>query len=193
VRGQAYTLEAVIASLLLVSSLVFALQVTAVTPLSASTSNQHIENQQRASASGVLTAAQEAGALNEAVLYWNDSADAEKYYDAEQLTYYTNSYPPNEFGNITERAFDGRGLAVNVLVYHNESEEPSRMVYRGEPSDNAVSASRTVTIYNGSELAAPETSTTVENATSFDEVVPYDGTGGTVYNVVRVEVTVWRM
>ena len=190
-RGQAYTLEAVIASLLLVSSLVFALQVTAVTPLSASTSNQHIENQQRASASGVLTAAQEAGALKDAVLYWNDSA--EEYYDAERLTYYTNSYPPNEFGNITERAFDGRGLAVNVLVYHNESEEPSRMVYRGEPSDNAVSASRTVTIYNGSELAAPGTSTTVENATSFDEVVPYDGTGGTVYNVVRVEVTVWRM
>jgi hypothetical protein len=191
VRGQAYTLEAVIASLLLVSSLVFALQVTAVTPLSASTSNQHIENQQRASASGVLTAAQEAGALKDAVLYWNDSA--EEYYDAERLTYYTNSYPPNEFGNITERAFDGRGLAVNVLVYHNESKEPSRMVYRGEPSDNAVSASRTVTIYNGSELAAPGTSTTVENATSFDEVVPYDGTGGTVYNVVRVEVTVWRM
>ena len=190
-RGQAYTLEAVIASLLLVSSLVFALQVTAVTPLSASTSNQHIENQQRASASGVLTAAQEADALKDAVLYWNDSA--EEYYDAERLTYYTNSYPPNEFGNITERAFDGRGLAVNVLVYYNESEEPSRMVYRGEPSDNAVSASRTVTIYNGSELAAPGTSTTVENATSFDEVVPYDGTGGTVYNVVRVEVTVWRM
>ena len=190
-RGQAYTLEAVIASVLLVSSLVFALQVTAVTPLSASTSNQHIENQQRASASGVLTAAQEAGALNEAVLYWNDSADAEKYYDAGRLGYYTNDYPPNKFGNITERAFDGRGLAVNVLVYHNESEEPSRMVYRGEPSENAVSASRTVTIYNGSKLAG--TSTTVENATSFDEVVPYDGTGGTVYNVVRVEVTVWRM
>ena len=190
-RGQAYTLEAVIASLLLVSSLVFALQVTAVTPLSASTSNQHIENQQRASASGVLTAAEEAGALKEAVLFWNDSA--EQYHNATGQRRYYTSDPPNEFGNITARAFDGRGLAVNVLVYHNESEEPSRMVYRGEPSDNAVSASRTVTIYNGSELAAPETSTTVENATSFDEVVPYDGTGGTVYNVVRVEVTVWRM
>ena len=190
-RGQAYTLEAVIASLLLVSSLVFALQVTAVTPLSASTSNQHIENQQRASASGVLTAAQEAGALKDAVLYWNDSDSAERYYDAGQLGYYTNDYPPNKFGNITERAFDGRGLAVNVLIHYNESKEPSRMVYRGAPSDNAVSASRTVTIYNSSELAG--TSTTVENATSFDEVVPYDGTGGTVYNVVRVEVTVWRM
>ena len=67
-RGQAYTLEAIIASVLLISSLVFALQVTVVTPLSASTSNQHIENQQRASAAGVLTAAQETGALKDAVL-----------------------------------------------------------------------------------------------------------------------------
>ena len=78
VRGQIYTLEAVIAAVLLVSSLVFALQVTAVTPLSASTSNQHIENQQRASASGVLTAAEEAGILQDAVLFWNDSDSAEK-------------------------------------------------------------------------------------------------------------------
>jgi len=190
-RGQAYTLEAVIASVLLVSSLVFALQVTAVTPLSASTSNQHIENQQRASASGVLTAAQEAGALNEAVLYWNDSE--EEFHDAEQLTYYTNSYPPNEFGNITERAFDGRGLAVNVLIHYNESEEPSRMVYRGEPSDNAVSASRTVTIYNDSELTAPNATETAKSADSFSDAVPGDASGSSVYNVVRVEVTVWRM
>ena len=191
-RGQAYTLEAVIASLLLVSSLVFALQVTAVTPLSASTSNQHIENQQRASASGVLTAAQEADALKDAVLYWDDSEG--KYYEAERLAYYTNSYPPNKFGKITERAFDGRGLAVNVLVYHDESEEPSRMVYRGEPSENAVSASRTVTIYDDDNLAAPPNNqTTVADANSFADVVPEDSGGTSVYNVVRVEVTVWRM
>ena len=192
-RGQAYTLEAVIASVLLVSSLVFALQVTAVTPLSASTSNQHIENQQRASASGVLTAAQKAGALKDAVLYWNTSGDG-KYYEAEQLTYYTNSYPPNKFGNITERAFDGRGLAVNVLIHYNESKEPSRMIYRGAPSDNAVSASRTVTIYDDDNLTAPPNNqTTVADADKFEEVVPENASGNSVYNVVRVEVTVWRM
>jgi hypothetical protein len=190
-RGQAYTLEAIIASVLLVSSLVFALQVTAVTPLSASTSNQHIENQQRASAAGVLTAAQEAGVLKDAVLFWNDS-NAE-FHDAERVTFYTNNYPPNEFGNITERAFDGRGLAVNVLIYYNESEDPSRMVYRGEPSDNAVSASRTVTIYDDDVLTAPGTSTTASLSANYSDVVPADPNSNNVHNVVRVEVTVWRM
>ncbi len=190
-RGQIYTLEAVIAAVLLVSSLVFALQVTAVTPLSASTSNQHIENQQRASAAGVLTAAEEAGVLKDAVLFWNDSAA--EYHDAERLTYYTNDYPPNEFGNITERAFAGRGLAVNVLVYPGDGADATRLVYRGEPSDNAVSASRSVTIYDDDELTAPGTSTTAGGASSFDDAVREDSRGTGVYNVVRVEVTVWRM
>ena len=193
VRGQMYTLEAVITAVLLVSSLVFALQVTAVTPLSASTSNQHIENQQRASASGVLTAAQEAGALKDAVLFWNDSDSAERYHDAGQREYYTSDYPPNEFGNITERAFAGRGLAVNVLVYPGDGTDATRLVYRGEPSDNAVSASRTVTIYDDDDLTAPGTTTTAADADSFDEAVPEDSSGNSVYNVVRVEVTVWRM
>ena len=193
-RGQAYTLEAVIASVLLVSSLVFALQVTAVTPLSASTSNQHIENQQRASASGVLTAAQEAGALKNATLYWNKST--EQYHNATgQRRYYTSDYPPNEFGNITKRAFAGRGLAVNVLIHYNESKEPTRMVYRGAPSDNAVSASRTVTIYDDDNLTAPPPSnqTTVGDASEFKDAVPPASGSTSVYNVVRVEVTVWRV
>ena len=192
-RGQIYTLEAVIAAVLLMSSLVFALQVTAVTPLSASTSNQHIENQQRASASGVLTAAEEAGVLKDAVLYWDNST--EQYHGAGQLGYYTGDYPPNEFGNITERAFAGRGLAVNVRIYpYANSTDTTRLVYRGEPSDNAVSASRTVTIYDDDNLTAPPSNqTVVADADNFDEAVPEDSGGSGVYNVVRVEVTVWRM
>ena len=193
-RGQAYTLEAIIAAVLLISSLVFALQVTAVTPLSASTSNQHIENQQRASAAGVLTAAQEAGVLKEAVLFWNDSQG--EFHGAERMTFYTNTYPPNEFGNITERAFDGRGLAVNVHVYPDANADPSRMVYRGEPSDNAVSASRTVTIYDDDELTGttpPDTTVTASEADTFTDVVPAEANSNGIYNVVRVEVVVWRM
>ena len=191
-RGQIYTLEAVIAAVLLMSSLVFALQVTAVTPLSASTSNQHIENQQRASASGVLTAAQEAGALKNATLYWDDS-EGEFHNATGQREYYTSDYPPNEFGNITERAFAGRGLAVNVRIYpHANSTDTTRLVYRGEPSDNAVSASRTVTIYDDDDLTAPN-ATKKAAGSSFDEAVPEDSGGNSVYNVVRVEVTVWRM
>ncbi|QLD85125.1 hypothetical protein HWV23_05110 [Natronomonas halophila] len=190
-RGQAYTLEAIIAALLIVSSLTFALQVTAVTPLSASTSNQHIENQQRASANGVLTAAQESGALKEAVLYWNDTA--QRFYNTSLFNYYTNEHPDNEFGRILDRAFVGRGLAVNVELHTPGQSSPQPMVYRGEPSDNAVTASRMITLYDEDTLTAPgHENTNLSSASSYGRAVP-ERTNSDVYNVVRVEVTVWRM
>jgi hypothetical protein len=189
-RGQAYTLEAFIAALLLVSSLTFALQVTAVTPLSASTANQHIENQQRSSASGVLAAADERGALEEAVLYWDH--ENETFHDPTRLDYYTNDYPPNTFGEMLDRAFGGRGLAVNVFVHTEGDRRPQQMVYHGEPSDNAASASRTVTLYDDDWVRD-------ENGDPDQQVsdVPFYTSDAhpdsLVYNVVRVEVVVWRM
>ncbi|MFC7173351.1 hypothetical protein ACFQL0_08225 [Haloplanus litoreus] len=73
VRAQAHTLEAITAGMIVLASVVFALQVTAVTPLSASTASQHIENQQEASAAGVLDAARESGALHAAVRHWDET------------------------------------------------------------------------------------------------------------------------
>ena len=147
----------------------------------------------RAPASWAAVSTPEADALKNATLYWNKST--EQYHNATgQRRYYTSDYPPNEFGNITKRAFAGRGLAVNVLIHYNESKEPTRMVYRGAPSDNAVSASRTVTIYDDDNLTAPPSNqTTVGNASEFKNAVPGDASGNSVYNVVRVEVTVWRV
>jgi len=114
VRGQAHTLEAIIASLLLLSSIVFALQITAVTPLSASTSNQHIENQQQASAEGILSMTKESGALEDAVLFWNASGD--RFHNTTVATDYYTRTMPTEFGRILERSFGERGIAYNVYV-----------------------------------------------------------------------------
>jgi len=208
--GQAYTLEAIVAALLLVSSLIFALQVSAVTPLSASTSNQHIENQQRSTAAGALAAADESGALKDAVLYWD--TDNETFwnpdgYDGMQRGAYTNEYPPNEFGDVLERSFGGRGLAVNVEVRYQTgptSWSTQRMVYRGSPSDNAVTATRTVTLYDDDTITEPENwdaddpgnavSTNDELRDVENEFYAGDESEESgVYNVVHVEVTVWRM
>ena len=201
-RGQAYTLEAVVAALLIVSSLVFALQVTAVTPLSASTSSQHIENQQRASAAGALAAAAhtpvegESNALREAVLYCNVT-QMPGYHDADSPPSYTNRNPDNAFGEILDRSFQ-RGVALNVRVHADEAGDTHRMIDRGTPSDNAVSASRTVTIYENDTLTSPEAGgmSVIEASEQglLEDCLP-DSTvdDGPVYAVVRVEVTAWRM
>lgn len=194
-RGQAHTLEALVAALLLVGGLVFATQVTAVTPLSASTSNQHIENQQRATVQGLLAASAESGALQEAVLYWNP--ENRTWAGAPNESVYTQYGPPNAFGEALNETLMERRIAFNVYVrYHTAggiTEEP--MVRMGSPSANAVSATRTVGVYNASNLTAPgyenRTLETVAGTTgeSFYADNVHDEQ---LYNVMEVRIVAWR-
>jgi len=190
-RGQAHTLEAFTAALLLVGSIIFALQVTAVTPLTASTSSQHIENQQLQVARGVLDSAVENGSLREAVLNWNDSRG--KFANASDEGYYVTGGPSGTtFGAMLNRTFLDRGIAANVnVVYVTTGGDlrSERLVNMGTPSDNAVSVSRAITLYDNDTLAGGPTR--LENSSSYfaSDVDP----GGDLFNVVRVEVIVWRM
>lgn len=211
-RGQAHTLEGIIAGLLLVTSLVFALQVTAVTPLSASTSSQQLENQQEAVANGVLAAAAEQNALKPAVVYGSDAASGETngrfaFHETTDDVFYQNGPPTNRFGEVLDRQLGDRGLAYNVYVVYRTTgggTSQRRMVYQGNPSDNAVAAQRTVTLFDDDVLYEPEsdgdstdfdvaqpTTTTLESAG--DDFYAQDAsTGSPVFNVVEVEVVVWR-
>lgn len=202
-RGQAYTLEAIVAAIIIVSALLFALQVTAVTPLSASTSNQHIENQQQSVAAGALAAASETSvdvdgtemsALKEAVLYCDVDTDAPGFYDADVPPVYTNRNPSHAFGRILNRSF-GTGIALNVELHPEGGGDSVPMVEHGNPSDNAVTASRTVMVYDDDPVSSPGSISTVGDLEHENCIpVPEDDTAsGPVYSVVRVEVTVWRM
>jgi hypothetical protein len=191
-RAQAHTVEAFVASMILIAGLLFATQATAVTPLSASTSNQHVENQQRGVADSLLAAADERGDLREAVLYWN--ATNGTFSGVTRLGFYTTG-PPNAFGDSLNRTFGERRIAFNVRVrYHRPdgSLDSVLMVYAGQPSDNAVSASRTVPLFDTDRLTAPGATRTL-NGTSSDEFYAADVGDGRLYNYAEVTVVVWRM
>ncbi|MFB6282195.1 MAG: hypothetical protein ABEH78_02530 [Haloferacaceae archaeon] len=213
-RAQAHTLEAVVAALLLVSSVVFALQVTAVTPLSASTSSQHVENQQQAIGEGLLERTARSEALRRAVLFWGDADDDGKreFHCARTDEAYAADpnvsacgiagtpnavhVPPNDFGAAVNETF-GPGVAVNVRVFHRRDDNTTdvqRLVYRGRPSDNAVRTSVTVTLADDDVLYDPSgdpTDTPVgSGAAAF---YAEDISDGPLYNVLRVEVTAWRI
>lgn len=203
-RGQAHTLEAIVGAILLLTAVAIALQLTVVTPLSASTSSQHVEGQQRAVAQGVLANAAEEGALEEAVLYWNDSAN--NFHDASSRGFYTEQPPEKlEFSGILAGAFDSEGIAYNVNFVYQSSDgrlNSQEFVRQGTPSDNAVSATRTITIRNDDHLldsdgTVNETTTIREANTFFINNAPAEttdrGDGHGLYNVVRVEVVAWRI
>jgi hypothetical protein len=193
-RGQVHTLEAVVAAMLLLTSVIFALQMTSVTPLSASTSSQHVENQEHASAEGVLSGTAESGALRRAVLFWNASGN--QFYNTTNDRYYTQEPPDNDFGDALDRAFGTRGIAFNVYVTFQagsgSATQTQRMVYVGRPSDNAVRATRTVVLSDDARLVDHEGAKTGDRVGDTAFYAP-DVPAGSVYNALRVEVVVWRI
>lgn len=188
-RAQVHTLEAFTAALLLVSSLAFALQVTGVTPLPASTSSQAVENQRAETAGGLLDAAVANGSLRAALLDWNDSAGA--FVGARDRGYYRYPGRANStFGAMLDRTLLDRGVAANVNVRYVTEDgilRSRRMVYLGAPGDNAVSVSRGVTLYDDDKLNGGPT--TLQDSASY--FAP-DISEGSVHSVVRVEVIIWR-
>jgi hypothetical protein len=193
-RGQVHTLEAIVAALLLLTSVVFALQMTAVTPLSASTSSQHIENQLQASAEGILSSAAAHGELKPAILNWNKTRGA--FHNTTSKRYFTRHAPPNAFGDRLERAFDDRGIAYNVYVTYyagGNSRRIDRFVYRGAPSDNSVRTAKSVVLTDDDTLydeTMTKTSTRLDDSLFY---APDVGEDSPTYNVVRVEVVAWRI
>lgn len=202
-RGQAHTLEAIAAALLLVTSIGFALQMAAVTPLSASTSSQHLENQLEATAEGTLASTAQTGELKEAVLYWNLSG--EQFHTADNGVYYTNTtaQPATEFASALNRTFSRRNIAYNVHVRYHTGDgqmDEQRMIYQGEPSDHAVSATRTITLVDDDRIVDEDGSlnaSTLREAPSGSFYIPDAGNWATgnrgIYNQVTVEVVAWRI
>ena len=199
-RGQAVTLEAVAAGLVLLSSVVFALQMTAVTPLSASTSSQHIENQLEASAEGVLAASVKDGSLKRAILFYNETSSV--FINASgQNCEYRGSPPDIEFGQTLQWAFDQRGIAYNIYVTYSVGGEDRtrRMYYRGEPSDNAVSASTSVILtedtplYDNSDTSDITLEPRPVTVSETDNYFIGNQSRSGLYNVAEVEVVVWRI
>lgn len=192
-RGQAHTLEAFAAALVLLASLTFALQVTAVTPLTASTSSQHIENQQKAVAEGILAAAAENETLEPTLLFYDEALDS--YHETTTDGQYANGGPPTPLGEDLDEAFLKRGIAYNLHVHYLNAQRERRtvqMVTSGEPSDQAVSATRQVTLYDDDVLYDADfepTGTEVNGTGVYTDAYP----DTQLYNVVVVEVTVWRM
>jgi hypothetical protein len=193
-RGQAHTLEAFAAAILIVAGLTFALQATAVTPLSASTSNQHLENQQRAVATDLLETSAANGDLREAVLRWDPNRSSVRASPTRGP--FTEGGPPNGFGEALDRAFGDARIAFNVeLRYGPRYGESRPLVDMGSPSDNAVTATRTVVLTDDANLTMPgyEDRTLAQVAADDDQSFYAEDPDARPIYRVEVRITVWQL
>lgn len=192
-RGQAHVLEGIAAAMLVLASVIFALQVTAVTPLTASTANQHLQTQGAGTAAGLLAAADERGTLRETVLYWNETET--RFYDSGVSRTYADTIP-TAFGSTLEAAFREKGMIYNVNLLYLNSDETQRerqLLHQGEPSDHAVTAIQTVSLYDDDRLRYENETASPQTIGNSPGYFAGDVAAGPLYNVVRVEVVVWRV
>ncbi|WP_259519003.1 hypothetical protein [Halanaeroarchaeum sp. HSR-CO] len=192
-RAQAFTLEAVLAAVLLVASLAFALQATAVTPVSPSESTTNEAVQRASVAAGALDTTVANGAAKRALLAWNESSGG--FVGATEEGYYVTGDPPTAFGETMHRTLSAESVAYNVdLVYLTPEGEyrTTALVDQGTPNDGATRVARTVTLHDDDRLTrldGRERNVTVSETAFF---APNVDTDSDLYNVIRVEVTVWR-
>lgn len=199
-RGQAYTLEALIAALLLVTAVLFAMQSVVITPTSAG-QDRDVSAQQHQMASDALSTAANDGELSRLVRFWDCSdggfshgtfisgSPADQWMETEG--YPSDLAPIEDVGETLNYTFDA-GTRYNLeLVYTNASggQEVSRIVYQGTPGDDVVTASHTVAITEGQQVTGrAEDSETVGGCD--DPAIPEAGSGP-VHNVVEVRLVLW--
>lgn len=186
--GQTYSLQAVIGSMMILTALAFTLQAVAVTPLTASMSNEEVATQNEMLAEDTLDIAIEQETLTKTLRYY-DTTD-QKFVGASDDGWYRSS-PPTKFGTLLDSAF-GSNAAYNIYISHqtpdNGDTVRNRLVYQGTPSSASVSASRTVLLYDGMPITDPENDATIaEDGNFYIE----DASDGNLYNVVTVEIVVW--
>jgi len=203
-RGQAYTLEGVIAALILLTSVLFALQALIVTPTTSGTVDPDVQSDLRQQANDILvtTANDDEFSLSTLVRYW-DQGDQTFFNATNSRVGYGSRTPPAIFGTLLTETFDERARLYNVEMQYLANEtgggrESTPIVFQGEPSENAIVATYTVTLFDKQSLTSP-TAGDVEleeldtNQTDGDDgyyPIP-DAMDGPVYNIVEVRVVVW--
>ena len=201
-RGQAYTLEGFVGALVVLTALLFVFQSIVLTPTTAGTVDQDVKSQLRVQANDALRTSHPS--LENLTRYWNATGGF-AYANGTDLGYGTR--PPcaptrspdaacDSLGRTLHDAFTDRGYTYNLYVTYQLASDPTetateRVVYRGVPSANAVTATTTVVLYDDQTLTAPDDA---DNATLSELDGGFyapDASDGVVYNVVEVRLVVW--
>lgn len=202
--GQLYTLEGLAAAAVLLLAVTYALNAFVVSPTS--DVNPGTETNQRV-ANDLLTNAAENNAtgtnntkLKEMLLNWNATAGSVGFKNSTDGLYYYEGKDPDpgglEFGEDLRNVLTEEGISYNIDASFRKGDGSTGsipIVDKGEPTTSALSASRTLVLFdddNVTDVTEPGGRVNLINTTTYP--IPKDPTRVTdVYNQVRVRITVW--
>jgi len=209
-RGQAFTLEGFVASIVLLSAVLFALQATVITPTSGGQVSESTRGQLSTEASDLMDALADDPETDfaNAVRRWDATGQVFDGAVDDSSGYGSEGPPPELFDGAFEETFTERGYTYNLVLHYrggnvsdlNDGGGTLALVYRGPPAPDAVSVSQTVTLFDNTTLDQ-EVNNDGRQLWEYD-TDPSDGDDGyfpipdaaprsPLYNVVEVRLTVW--
>jgi hypothetical protein len=200
--AQMYTIEALAAAMIILFAVLFIVQAAPLTPLTTSAANEQVERQLAAYGKDLLTVLDyhtsyaEDSVLKTAILEWNG---LEEEHD-DGLPPAASSEKGVTFNNTLIQALTGRGIAYNLVIeYYDEGGLVSKkMVWNGKPSDNAVTVSRKIVIYDAVEddyfTGDKYNATGYEYPATNTWLYDYDQKSTSGFrNLINVKLTLWWM
>jgi hypothetical protein len=208
-RGQAYTLEGFIGSILILTAILFALQSVVITPTTGGSVDRDARDQVRIEAQDMLVLSADSGNLSKMIRYWNGTdTNLDRRFAASdgQSLGYSSELPPGDAPRglllMLEEAFEDKN-GFNVIVeYQGDSacdrSSPMTMVRNGFSTQSGVVASYTITLYDDQQLTGGDSAS---RRLSSVDCIEGNGNGyypipdaypdSPLYNVVTVKVIVW--
>jgi hypothetical protein len=189
-RAQMHTLEGVAAATIMLLVIVYAIDATSMTPLTSSTANVHVETELQVIGQDILGTTDYAepgynSKLKNDILTWNGTEyiwSGTKYIEKGGTANLTNNLT-----NILNATLIGQGIAHNVeltfLFENGTSYSTEKMIYDGNPSENAVIVSRKIVLYDGDINKSKYSNNPI------NDIDP----STSLYNIVDVKLILWRM
>ncbi len=202
-RGQLQTLEGFAASLLIVLSLLFAVQATSVTPLTSSTANVHVEAQLQFMADDILRGLEfsPSDSLRDNLLQWDGQVyvwNGTAYVDESNSSHVLAVPLARSLNSTLVR----NSIAHNLELFYIDSSTGKltnrKIIWNGNPSQNAVSVQRVVvmndcdalsSVGEGVTCAQDYANNTFWNTLGIGDLDP----SSLFYNVLAAKLTLWRM
>jgi hypothetical protein len=195
-RGQAITLEALLAGFILLTtvSLVFGVLVVNEDTLGPDSKNYE-QTRTAEKVYSTISATVRTEEVQQTILYWNQTNNS--FYNTSTESYYTDRHPPTSFGEALNETVPKNYTANTKLIYREDidndgtfEQKTQRLSYNGEPKPSSFSVYYTFALHDTQKPTSKNMS--VSDDTLSDSSFYAPDISSDVYNIITIEVIVWE-